>query len=560
MATQTIALPSSAYIYTSAAIQWNVSGTGGAPAPIQIDSSLAPPGTTRYLNNFAVFKSGRILLDIQATTTTATSGADLSNQFESDGEIMITTEHGSLLVKMGSDTSDPYIWTPSNPAEVTAFYNAHSRTAVPATLFLDDNPAAAGDGDAITGKGALGEAEGASIVIQREGHADGLSATGAVGEAEGAAVVIVRAGDADGVSGKGSVGEAEGESETIVIAGEGDTITGRGAVGEAEGQTADVISGDGSTITGKGAVGEAQGFTTPPVAGDGSAITGRGAVGEAEGEPETVVVSGAGSAITGKGALGEAEGVPKPPIAGDGSAITGRGAVGEAEGATRAPFAGDGAPIRGRGSIREAEGAIYVAFYEYGVRVQLTETLYTPWIDLPNGLLTPSILDPSFFTNGVLNKVLQFRVRHGGDANKLNRVWDLLTLHPPTDEDIPDIEKPMIFSAGRRQDISDVSEYVVEINWNMLPPSNLRFNTTPQLHIALIGEDDAAIYTHSCPITENIPMFATAVFHSSTAVDALAILVSHNLTPVGWAGSARDPQDTGQYTWDTGWTEKVVLQ
>ena len=137
MARQTIALARGNCVRSTSGISW-IYGSGRP----QINSRLVPAGTNRFLHQISFANAGHVFFTLDELASGADSDArDLSSAFEMMGTLTITTSQGSLTVEMGNDdTSDPYIWTPSNSAAVTAFFRLHLQgTQFAGTLVLDDH-------------------------------------------------------------------------------------------------------------------------------------------------------------------------------------------------------------------------------------------------------------------------------------------------------------------------------------------------------------------------------------------------------------------------------------
>ena len=99
---------------------------GSRPA---IDAGLrgADP---RFLETL-VLADGEIRLRIASSQTEiSATGQDLTSTFEQNGTLEIIVGSNSLLVSLaGADTTDPYVWTPTNGAEVAAFEALLSSTS-----------------------------------------------------------------------------------------------------------------------------------------------------------------------------------------------------------------------------------------------------------------------------------------------------------------------------------------------------------------------------------------------------------------------------------------------
>ena len=91
---------------------------GSRPA---IDAGLrgADP---RFLESI-ILADGEIRFRIASSQTEiSATGQDLTSQFEDHGSLELIVGSNSLLVALGgADTTEPYVWTPANSAEVTAF-------------------------------------------------------------------------------------------------------------------------------------------------------------------------------------------------------------------------------------------------------------------------------------------------------------------------------------------------------------------------------------------------------------------------------------------------------
>ena len=112
-------------------------GTTLAIEPSSIDrhrireSQLLPSGQTRYFAQLRIYQTGNVDLEFASTELEALGARnDLSDAFEETGEIDITIDGDTLTISIANaDSSEPYQWTPTNDAEVIAFYNAHGSKA-----------------------------------------------------------------------------------------------------------------------------------------------------------------------------------------------------------------------------------------------------------------------------------------------------------------------------------------------------------------------------------------------------------------------------------------------
>ena len=137
MAEQTIPLPASAWTISSIKVQYNFSSNRP-----QIDAGLTPADTTRYLRQIIFRNTGAASasFDDQASGGGGSDQDDLSSLFETNGSITLTVGNHSVTIGTeADDTSDPYIFTPSNAAEVIAFVQAvQPGGAMDGTLVLRD--------------------------------------------------------------------------------------------------------------------------------------------------------------------------------------------------------------------------------------------------------------------------------------------------------------------------------------------------------------------------------------------------------------------------------------
>ena len=121
MAEQTITLDQSWFFSGAIAVSWQPLGINRP----QIDADLA--SARPWFAAILFKKDGSIELRFAnpQSETAADANDDLSATFEASGSFVITAETAELSVSMaGADTAEPYVFTPSNSAEVTAFYNA----------------------------------------------------------------------------------------------------------------------------------------------------------------------------------------------------------------------------------------------------------------------------------------------------------------------------------------------------------------------------------------------------------------------------------------------------
>ena len=99
---------------------------GSRPA---IDAGLrgADP---RFLETLVLADAEIRLRIASSQTEISASGQDLTSTFEQNGSLELIVGSNSLLVALaGADTTDPYVWTPANGAEVAAFEALLSSTS-----------------------------------------------------------------------------------------------------------------------------------------------------------------------------------------------------------------------------------------------------------------------------------------------------------------------------------------------------------------------------------------------------------------------------------------------
>ena len=121
---QVIDLAASWFSATSESVSWFATGTRP-----KINNYLSG-GNSRYFSGVTFAQTDRrITLQFSDASTGAgsgPSGQDLITAFEQDGSIKI--ESAGVLTRTfnlnGSDTSEPYVWTPNNPNIVFEFVRA----------------------------------------------------------------------------------------------------------------------------------------------------------------------------------------------------------------------------------------------------------------------------------------------------------------------------------------------------------------------------------------------------------------------------------------------------
>ena len=120
MAEQTIQLAASWHDAQSSATRWRAPA-GSRP---EIDAALAGTFSKFFSTVLVRSSNGEVLLQIASDQSELPQNAndDLLQVFETNGSLELIVGSNSLLVALaGADMSEPYIWTPTNSAEVIAF-------------------------------------------------------------------------------------------------------------------------------------------------------------------------------------------------------------------------------------------------------------------------------------------------------------------------------------------------------------------------------------------------------------------------------------------------------
>ena len=138
MAEQTIQLPSFNDRDSSGFRGWRWS----QPSIVIDDSLLQNSNDNRYLQIVGMTREGAVTLGFSSSTSSNTSGADLSDAFETNGGIDITLSGTTYSFELaGADFTEPYQWTVTNTADAAAFYDAfESASPRDGTLVLRDGP------------------------------------------------------------------------------------------------------------------------------------------------------------------------------------------------------------------------------------------------------------------------------------------------------------------------------------------------------------------------------------------------------------------------------------
>ena len=86
-------------------------------------------GTDSHITDLRIHSNGQIRINNNAATD-----RDFSDELESEIRMVIESDGHSLEVYGITDTTDPYAWTPSNSADVIAFFNAIGDDSLSGTL------------------------------------------------------------------------------------------------------------------------------------------------------------------------------------------------------------------------------------------------------------------------------------------------------------------------------------------------------------------------------------------------------------------------------------------
>ena len=135
----TVTIPNSDRTVDSARIDWS-------PRPtLDLGASLSSDTMNRYLSFLRVTRAtGGIQLHLGGTPTdtTATPGHDFSDDMEMNGSVTLAaSDSSSVTVMFGSDTIEPYEWTPSNAAAVISWASAAAGLSDGSlTVTFNDNP------------------------------------------------------------------------------------------------------------------------------------------------------------------------------------------------------------------------------------------------------------------------------------------------------------------------------------------------------------------------------------------------------------------------------------
>ena len=132
--TQTFTLPVSGYSLQFGFLkEWHVTSNNA------VDFDLAPPREDRWLQYLRILSTGTVqllLADIAEGQSISHEDDDLSDQFESDGQIVVQYGSNVLILSMSdtSDSTEPYVWTGSS--EAAAFFRAIPAAGADITLTI----------------------------------------------------------------------------------------------------------------------------------------------------------------------------------------------------------------------------------------------------------------------------------------------------------------------------------------------------------------------------------------------------------------------------------------
>ena len=167
MASVTITIPNSDWSDSSISVDWNPPNA----SHITLGSTLSVGGSTElFLGRFILPRIPSSTIGIQLSDGSGGSeaglGPEFSDQMENSGTITIVASNSDSLTVTGiSDSSEPYVWTPSNIADVNTFANTLQGLADQSlTVTFNDSPSPEGltladiaipDGRALVGEASL---------------------------------------------------------------------------------------------------------------------------------------------------------------------------------------------------------------------------------------------------------------------------------------------------------------------------------------------------------------------------------------------------------------------
>ena len=119
-------------IFDTSSSRWFLNSFQLATEPWRIDDELlADPSVATYFSNIVIFDDGRVQLrldDAPLNVFGDDPGPEFSNAFENDGTTVLTSTGGGSTITLTltgiTDTTEPYVWTPTNSQEVIDFFTA----------------------------------------------------------------------------------------------------------------------------------------------------------------------------------------------------------------------------------------------------------------------------------------------------------------------------------------------------------------------------------------------------------------------------------------------------
>ena len=137
----TVHIPSLPITSTAETLEWF--DNPGSYYPLGT-ALAAIEGQNLYMGWFGLYNQDgvRIRLASTATQGLSTSGPEFSDQMEQNGTIVVVASDGETLTITGiTDTTEPYLWVPSNQSEVQAFImHVDGLTDKSLAITFDDNP------------------------------------------------------------------------------------------------------------------------------------------------------------------------------------------------------------------------------------------------------------------------------------------------------------------------------------------------------------------------------------------------------------------------------------
>ena len=165
-------------IFDTSSSRWFLNSFQLATEPWRIDDELlADPSVATYFSNIVIFDDGRVQLrldDAPLNVFGDDPGPEFSNAFENDGTTVLTSTGGGSTITLTltgiTDTTEPYVWTPTNSQEVIDFFTASvaQGTAVTGTIRFAIGETAATDVD-IAGAATFGSPSSTGALTTRTG-------------------------------------------------------------------------------------------------------------------------------------------------------------------------------------------------------------------------------------------------------------------------------------------------------------------------------------------------------------------------------------------------------